>query len=519
MANNKVKFLRGTSSEYTAAEKDNDTIYFTTDDGKLYIGNKEVSGSDITIDNALSETSENPVQNKVIKTELDKKAEKTVATTETDGLMSAADKAKLDETRLWRRCVVGQSTSATTNPYYKFASISLSNKYADAAITFKVSKNYADRSTYLGILAAHVRTSGAAYWDYGELVWEYALSGIDTSKFILCHNTSTKPTVVELWVKADEPDMLCHFDVLTEGTRTTSNNSLWTLYNKVSAGSEAALPSGYVQQTSTLGMIKNSISGNAATATNASKVNNHSVESDVPADAKFTDTNTWRDVVDNLTSTDATKSLSANQGKVLKGLVDGKAAASHTHSAYVNQNAFSNVVVGSTTVAADSATDTLTLIAGSNITITPDATNDKITIAAKDTTYGVATQSKNGLMSATDKAILDKRLAYKLVSSSCQTVTINVSDWNTLSSGGYACEKTLPVGLLYDNYIFDVSLSSETDAAKLQLQSWNYIMADGRIEQATSSINGEKAASFTFYAFTTKPTVALTIAIQGVSGS
>lgn len=131
----------------------------------------------------------------------------------------------------------------------------------------------------------------------------------------------------------------------------------------------------------------------------------------------------------------------------------------------------------------------------------------------------VATQSTDGLMSAADKTILDKRTAYKLVSSSCQTVSINTSDWNTLSSGGYACEKTLPVGLLYDNYIFDVSLSSDTDAAKLQLQSWNYIMADGRIEQATSSINGEKAASFTFYAFTTKPTVALTIAIQGVSGS
>lgn len=50
--------------------------------------------------------------------------------------------------------------------------------------------------------------------------------------------------------------------------------------------------------------------------------------------------------------------------------------------AEVNQNAFSNIVIGNTTVAADSKTDTLTLAAGSNITITPDATNDKITISA-----------------------------------------------------------------------------------------------------------------------------------------
>lgn len=50
--------------------------------------------------------------------------------------------------------------------------------------------------------------------------------------------------------------------------------------------------------------------------------------------------------------------------------------------AEVNQNAFSNVKVGSTTVAADSKTDTLELVAGSNITLTPDATNDKVTIAS-----------------------------------------------------------------------------------------------------------------------------------------
>lgn len=52
-----------------------------------------------------------------------------------------------------------------------------------------------------------------------------------------------------------------------------------------------------------------------------------------------------------------------------------------------NQNAFSNITVGSTTIAADTATDTVTLVAGSNVTITPDATNDKITIAATDTVY------------------------------------------------------------------------------------------------------------------------------------
>ena len=48
------------------------------------------------MDSALSDTSTNPVQNKVVKAALDKKAGKDIATAEADGLMSAADKTKLD---------------------------------------------------------------------------------------------------------------------------------------------------------------------------------------------------------------------------------------------------------------------------------------------------------------------------------------------------------------------------------------------------------------------------------------
>ena len=50
--------------------------------------------------------------------------------------------------------------------------------------------------------------------------------------------------------------------------------------------------------------------------------------------------------------------------------------------AEVNQNAFGNIKVGSTTIAADAKIDTLELVAGDNVTLTPDSTNDKVTIAA-----------------------------------------------------------------------------------------------------------------------------------------
>ena len=54
-------------------------------------------------------------------------------------------------------------------------------------------------------------------------------------------------------------------------------------------------------------------------------------------------------------------------------------------NAEVNQNAFSKVTVGSTTIKADNKTDELIIEAGSNITLTPDAANDKITIATTNT--------------------------------------------------------------------------------------------------------------------------------------
>lgn len=81
--------------------------------------------------------------------------------------------------------------------------------------------------------------------------------------------------------------------------------------------------------------------------------------------------------------------------------LNGKSSTSHTHSSYVNQNAFSNVTVGSTTIAADTATDTLTLVAGSNVTLTPDATNDKITISSTNTNTHYTSKNVVGSSTAT----------------------------------------------------------------------------------------------------------------------
>jgi hypothetical protein len=113
------------------------------------------------------------------------------------------------------------------------------------------------------------------------------------------------------------------------------------------------------------------------------------------------------DIVDNLTTNTTNKPLSAAQGVAIKELIDALTAAdtelsgittnlstrmgilvenynSHVANhapvnAQPNQNAFSNIAVsGQTTVAADTATDTVTF-AGSNVSITTNATSDTVT--------------------------------------------------------------------------------------------------------------------------------------------
>lgn len=76
-----------------------------------------------------------------------------------------------------------------------------------------------------------------------------------------------------------------------------------------------------------------------------------------------------------------------------------------------NQNAFTTVKVDTTDLVADSKTDTLTITAGNNITLTPTASSDSFSIAATNTTYGNATSSAAGLMSAADKQTLDGLVA------------------------------------------------------------------------------------------------------------
>ena len=84
-----------------------------------------------------------------------------------------------------------------------------------------------------------------------------------------------------------------------------------------------------------------------------------------------------------------------NTWQIITPVNIGAADRSHSHGSYVNQNAFTNIKVDNTTIAAGSATDTLTLAAGANVTLAPNADNNSVTISAKDTIYTHPTTSGN----------------------------------------------------------------------------------------------------------------------------
>lgn len=94
----------------------------------------------ITVDTSISSTSTNPVQNKVIKTELDKKAGTAVATTNTNGLMSSEDKKKLDgvATGANKTTVDTALSDSSTNP--------VQNKIIKSALDGKASTSVATTS-------------------------------------------------------------------------------------------------------------------------------------------------------------------------------------------------------------------------------------------------------------------------------------------------------------------------------------------------------------------------------------
>ena len=167
-----------------------------------------------------------------------------------------------------------------------------------------------------------------------------------------------------------------------DGTYNATNNPIATKSTVTSAIADLDSTQSDSSSHVTVEVVETDGKLTSVTVTDTAAASNH-VHGDITNDGKITATAVAVASGDSLVITDASAS-----GKVVKsnisfdGTTTNKALTqAGTWAEFNNNKAFANVKVGSTTVAADASEDTLELVAGSGITLTPDATNDKVTIA------------------------------------------------------------------------------------------------------------------------------------------
>ena len=123
-----------TNTTYSVATQSAQGLMSASDKTKL--DGIATGANKTTVDSALSSTSTNPVQNKVINTALAGKASTSVATTSANGLMSSTDKSKLDGIASGATKVTVDSalSSTSTNP--------VQNKVINTALASKAASSH-----------------------------------------------------------------------------------------------------------------------------------------------------------------------------------------------------------------------------------------------------------------------------------------------------------------------------------------------------------------------------------------
>lgn len=310
--------------------------------------------------------------------------------------------------RYYNSCI---SVGSTNNyPYHRFAKIDTqTGSYIDKSSTFLITQDYNDGGW--GIIRISLRTNSSSVVSTVEAKWlvrcglnvdcvqiglydvfgkTYAdaffkTSGAWAGTVIRNLASGARGSIARTWTLIDstEADNTTTSDkkTSTESYASTSTAAT-TLHSQAYTSVVVATDGGTVSYANSAGSANSvawsNVSGRPsslpANGGNSTTVNGHTVNSNVPANAKFTDTtyaiattsanglmskdmvtklngiasgatavtsttvsnwgfkktDTWRGVQNNLTSTATDQSLSAYQGKVLKDLVDKKATFTYS---------------------------------------------------------------------------------------------------------------------------------------------------------------------------------------------
>lgn len=256
---------------------------------------KKPSGTDEVRIEDLNENAD------IIDAELAKRASKSKATTEADGLMAAADKKKLDGIADGANKYTHPTYQAVQSGFYKVA-VDASGHVNNAA---KVTK---EDIVKLGIPAENTNTTYTAGKGLAMTGTQMRLKAVGETV------TDWNAVTENGWYMA------------VNGTNAPEEGTVCVL---VLAKDDKLVRQIAYKMTGSLAAESKRYERTRFNGTWGAWIHT-SVYKAVPADAKFTDT--WRGIQNNLTSDSIEQSLAAAQGKVLKKLVDGKAANVHKHT-------------------------------------------------------------------------------------------------------------------------------------------------------------------------------------------
>ena len=237
----------------------------------------------------------------------------------------------------------------------------------------------------------HLRTSNGSGPLYAGYV-EYHLNGSSNNDVYIVPNSSG--TTYAIWI----------------GLTSYSGNGFYIVEESNGAGwsnsqtTSNSIPSGAIKLTQkNIAYTSDIPTSLPANGGNSSTVNGHTVNADVPANAQFTDT----------TYGVATSSTDGLMSKADKAKLDGIGAGSNVKSVNGKTGAVTLAKgdVGLGNVANLDQSKAIKSITRSGTTFTAtalDGTKTTFTQQDSNTTYGVASQSSNGLMSAADKKAVDR---------------------------------------------------------------------------------------------------------------
>lgn len=429
------------------------------------------------VDSALSTTSTNPVQNKVIDAAISNLnalvGENSVATQISNAIANKSDSDHTHDDRYYTETEIDSKLSGKSDTSHTHDDRYYTETEMDTKLSNKVDK--VDGSRLITASEA-TKLESLVLGDSGQ---------VEISGKV---NASNVEGLDELL--ATKVDKVTGMGLSTNDYTTNEKNKL----AGIEAGANKTVVDTALSNTST-NPVQNKVV-NTAIANLNTLVGDTSVSSQI--------SNAIANKVDKVDGKGlSTNDYTTDEKNKLTGIASG---------AEVNQNAFSNVVVGSTTIAADSKTDSLTIVAGDNITLTPDATNDKLTIAAKDTVYTHPTYTSKssglykvtvdgtGHVSATTAVSKSDITALGIPGQDTTYSTATQSDNGLMSSGDKTKLDGIETGA--NKTVVDSELSSsstnpvQNKVVNTAISNLNALVGDATVSaQISSAITGQKGTA------------------------